>query len=105
MTTTGWVDPGGSAGDRTRLWHQAQIAAGARVGADCTLGKGAYVGTGAVIGDQVKIGNYACVFGAVIASEAMICPGAMLLEDPSPRATTLSRSEEHTSELQSRQYL
>jgi acetyltransferase-like isoleucine patch superfamily enzyme len=88
MNTSGWTDPGGSAGDRTRLWHQAQIASGARVGADCTLGKGAYVGTGAVIGDRVKIGNYACVFGAVIADEVMICPGALLLEDPAPRATT-----------------
>jgi acetyltransferase-like isoleucine patch superfamily enzyme len=88
MTTTGWIDPGGSAGPGTRLWHQAQVAAGATVGADCTLGKGAYVGTGALIGDRVKIGNYACVFGATIADEAMICPGAMLLEDPAPRAAT-----------------
>ena len=86
MSTTGWTDPGGSAGPRTRLWHQAQVAAGATVGADCTLGKGAYVGAGAVIGDRVKIGNYACVFGASVADEAMICPGAMLLEDPAPRA-------------------
>ena len=86
MSTTGWTDPGGSAGPGTRLWHQAQVAAGATVGADCTLGKGAYVGAGAVIGDRVKIGNYACVFGASVADEAMICPGAMLLEDPAPRA-------------------
>lgn len=41
-----------------------------------------------MIGDRVKIGSYACVFGAVVADEAMICPGALLLEDSAPRATT-----------------
>jgi acetyltransferase-like isoleucine patch superfamily enzyme len=86
MTGTGWIDPGGSAGPGTRLWHQAQVAASATVGADCTLGKGAYIGAGTVIGDRVKIGNNASVFGATVADEAMICPGALLLEDPAPRA-------------------
>jgi len=92
MTRTGWTDPGGSTGPGTRLWHQAQVAAGATVGADCTIGKGAYVGAGAVIGDRVKIGNYASVFGATVEDEAMICPGAMLLEDPAPRATNPDRT-------------
>ncbi|MGI5201607.1 acyltransferase [Spirillospora sp. CA-108201] len=85
---SGWVDEGGTAGEATRLWHQAQIAAGAQVGADCTLGKGAYIGTGSILGDRVKVGNYACVFGAHVADEAMLCPGVLLLEDAAPRATT-----------------
>ncbi len=84
----GWVDPGGAAGPGTQLWHQAQIAAGARVGAGCTLGKGAYIGSGSRIGDRVKIGNHASVFGARVEEEAMICPGALLLEDPAPRSVT-----------------
>jgi acetyltransferase-like isoleucine patch superfamily enzyme len=74
------------------------VAAGASVGADCTLGKGAYVGTGAVIGDRVKVGNYACVFGASVADEAMICPGAMILEDPAPRATNPDGSRKGSSD-------
>jgi hypothetical protein len=41
-----------------------------------------------VIGDRVKIGNNASVFGATISDEAMICPGAMLLQDPATRAAT-----------------
>lgn len=86
----GWLDEGATAGDGTRLWHSAQIAAGATAGAGCTLGKNAFIGTGSVIGDRVKIGNNAGVFGAVIADEVMICPGALLLEDPAPRATTPS---------------
>ena len=27
-------------GAGTRIWHQAQVMAGASIGADCTLGKG-----------------------------------------------------------------
>ncbi|MER5358557.1 phosphopantetheine-binding protein [Streptomyces sp. NPDC002785] len=84
----GWIDDGARAGEGTRLWHQAQIADGAVVGASCTLGKGSFVGSGSTIGDHVKIGNYAGVFGASVADEAMICPGVLLLEDPAPRATT-----------------
>lgn len=84
----GWIDPGGSAGEDTRLWHQAQVASGAHLGAGCVLGKGVYLGTGSRVGDRVKIGNYASIFGAAIADEAMICPGALLLEDRAPRATT-----------------
>jgi acetyltransferase-like isoleucine patch superfamily enzyme/acyl carrier protein len=87
---SGWLDEGAAAGDGTRLWHGAQIAAGARVGAGCTLGKNSFIGAGSIVGDRVKIGNNASVFGAVIADEAMICPGALLLEDPAPRATTPS---------------
>jgi acetyltransferase-like isoleucine patch superfamily enzyme/acyl carrier protein len=85
---SGWLDEGAVAGEGTRLWHQAQIAAGAVVGADSTLGKGCFVGAGSRIGDRVKIGNNASVFGATVNDEAMICPGVLLLEDPAPRATT-----------------
>jgi UDP-2-acetamido-3-amino-2,3-dideoxy-glucuronate N-acetyltransferase len=89
MTTPhGWVDPGGIVASNTRVWHHAQVAATARVGHDCVLGKGSYVGGGSTIGDRVKIGNYANVFGATIADEAMICPAALLLEDRTPRAAT-----------------
>ncbi|MFB9833955.1 DapH/DapD/GlmU-related protein [Actinoallomurus acaciae] len=84
----GWIDEGGIVGEATRLWHQAQVAAGAQVGADCTVGKGAYIGTGSTLGDRVKVGNYASVFGARVADEVMLCPGVLLLEDAAPRATT-----------------
>lgn len=95
----GWVEDGAHAGPGTRLWHQAQLAAGATIGRDCTLGKGAYVGTGSSIGDLVKIGNYACIFGARIADRVMICPGALLLEDPAPRATTPDGRRKQSSDF------
>lgn len=84
----GWIDEGGTVGDGTRLWHQAQVAAGAQVAADCTVGKGAYIGTGSTLGNRVKVGNYTSVFGARVADEVMLCPGVLLLEDAAPRATT-----------------
>lgn len=95
----GWIEAGAHAGTGTRLWHQAQIATGSTVGRDCTLGKGAYVGTGSSIGDLVKIGNYACVFGARIADQVMICPGALLLEDPVPRATIADGRRKESSDF------
>ncbi|WP_025619902.1 phosphopantetheine-binding protein [Salinispora cortesiana] len=96
-TELGVVDDGAVVGAGSRLWHAAQVAAGACIGADCTLGKGVYVGTGSQIGNRVKIGNYACVFGANIADDAMINPHAALLEDPAPRATTPDgRRKQHT---------
>ncbi|MGH3815717.1 MAG: phosphopantetheine-binding protein [Pseudonocardiaceae bacterium] len=95
----GWVDDGARAGTGSRLWHQAQIAAGATVGRDCILGKGAFVGAGSSIGDLVKIGNYAGVFGAQIADQVMICPGALLLEDPAPRATTADGRRKESGEF------
>ncbi|MGH4001318.1 MAG: phosphopantetheine-binding protein, partial [Pseudonocardiaceae bacterium] len=95
----GWVEDGARVGAGSRLWHQAQIAAGATVGRNCTLGKGAFVGAGSSIGDLVKIGNYACVFGARIADEVMICPGALLLEDPAPRATTADGRRKESGEF------
>lgn len=85
---TGWIDRGGQVGTGTRIWHQAQVAAGAQVGDDCVLGKGVYLGTGTRVGNRVKIGNYSNIFGAVIADEAMICPAVIIVEDRAPRATT-----------------
>ncbi|MGI8313359.1 DapH/DapD/GlmU-related protein [Saccharopolyspora hattusasensis] len=84
----GWIDSGGRVGTGTRIWHQAQVAAGAVVGEDCVLGKGVYLGRGTQIGNRVKIGNYSNLFGAVIADEAMICPSVIMVEDRAPRATT-----------------
>ncbi len=74
-------------GEGTKVWHQAQVDATAKVGADCVLGKGVYLGAGTIVGDRVKIQNGCGVFGAHIQDEAMLAPGVYLLEDPAPRAT------------------
>jgi UDP-2-acetamido-3-amino-2,3-dideoxy-glucuronate N-acetyltransferase len=85
---TAEVGPAALLGGRTRVWHQAQVADGARIGEDCTIGKGVYIGAGSVLGDRVKVQNGCGVFGGRLEDETMLAPGVYLLEDPAPRAAT-----------------
>ncbi len=71
----------------TKVWHQAQVREGARVGRECILGKGSYVDKGVTVGDFCKIQNGAFVFhGFNLEDGVFIGPGAMLLNDLHPRA-------------------
>jgi acetyltransferase-like isoleucine patch superfamily enzyme/acyl carrier protein len=91
---TGFIHPtaelgqGACIGPGSKVWHYVQLAAGVRVGAHCTLGKGVYLGAGTRVGDRVKIQNAVNVFGATVHDEVMLCPGVLLVEDPTPRAVT-----------------
>lgn len=74
-------------GDRTRVWHLAQVREDARLGADCTIGRGAYIGPGVVLGDACKVQNYALVYEpARLAHGVFIGPAAVLTNDVFPRA-------------------
>ena len=46
-------------GEGTRIWHEAQVREGARIGGDCVIGKGVYIDKGVVVGDRCKIQNRA----------------------------------------------
>lgn len=84
---TATIEDGAVLGDGTKVWHQAQVRANARVGADCVLGKGAFVDVGVRIGDRCKLQNYANVFhGSVVEDEVFIGPLAVLTNDRFPRA-------------------
>ena len=86
---TAELSPKASIGNGTRIWHQAQVREGARIGADCILGKGVYVDFAVVIGNMVKIQNYASVFhGAMIEDGVFVGPYACLTNDKRPRAIT-----------------
>jgi UDP-2-acetamido-3-amino-2,3-dideoxy-glucuronate N-acetyltransferase len=58
------------------------------IGTEVTLGKGVYLGAGTQVGNRVKIQNGCGVFGATIHDEVMLCPGAFLVEDRTPRAVS-----------------
>jgi acetyltransferase-like isoleucine patch superfamily enzyme len=74
-------------GARTRVWHLAQVRAGARVGADCNIGRGAYIGPGVVLGDACKVQNYALVYEpAVVGDGVFIGPAVVFTNDEFPRA-------------------
>ena len=83
------ADVAGSAivGHDSRVWHFAQIRAGAKLGSECVVGRGAYIGPDVVIGDRVKIQNYALVYGPCeLESGVFVGPAAVLTNDLYPRA-------------------
>lgn len=81
------VDDRAVIGQRTRVWHLAQIREGARLGADCTIGRGAYIGPGVALGDACKVQNYALVYEpAVVGDGVFIGPAVVFTNDEFPRA-------------------
>jgi UDP-2-acetamido-3-amino-2,3-dideoxy-glucuronate N-acetyltransferase len=74
-------------GKGTRIWHQAQVREGAKLGGNCNIGKGVYIDFDVEIGNNCKIQNYASVYhGAIVGDEVFIGPGAVLTNDKNPRA-------------------
>ncbi len=81
------VDETARLGDRTRVWHLAQVRGGAVLGADCNIGRGAYIGPDVVLGNACKIQNYALVYEpARLGDGVFIGPAAVLTNDEFPRA-------------------
>jgi UDP-2-acetamido-3-amino-2,3-dideoxy-glucuronate N-acetyltransferase len=86
---TAEVSPAAVVGAGSRIWNEAQIREGARVGRDCILAKGVYIDSGVVVGDRVKLENRVSVFqGARLADGVFIGPHSCLLNDKLPRAIT-----------------
>jgi acetyltransferase-like isoleucine patch superfamily enzyme len=76
-------------GDKTRIWHQAQIRERVRIGEACIIGKGSYIDFDVVIGNRCKLQNGVYVYhGAIIEDGVFLGPGVMLLNDKNPRAIT-----------------
>lgn len=84
---TAEASPRATIGQDTRIWHQAQVREGVRIGDQCIIGKGVYIDFNVVIGDRVKIQNYASVYhGATIEDGVFIGPYVCLTNDKRPRA-------------------
>ena len=82
-----FVDERAELGPGTKVWHLAQVRAGARIGADCILGKGVYVDEGVQIGSRVKIQNGASIYaGATVEDGVFIGPHVCFTNDRYPRA-------------------
>lgn len=81
------VSPKAVLGDGVRIWHEAQVREGARLGANCIVGKGAYVDFGVQIGDNVKLQNRASVYhGVTLEDGVFVGPNACFTNDRAPRA-------------------
>lgn len=83
------VSPDATIGDRTLVWHLAQVREDAVVGDDCVIGRGAYVGPGVRMGDRCKLQNYALVYEpAVLEDGVFVGPAVVFTNDYYPRAVT-----------------
>jgi acetyltransferase-like isoleucine patch superfamily enzyme len=84
---TAEVSPRAKIGEGTRIWHQAQVREGARLGRNCIVGKGVYIDFDVRIGDNVKIQNGCFVYhGATLEDGVLLGPGVILTNDKFPRA-------------------
>jgi len=81
------VDGTAKVGERSKVWHLAQLRENAVVGRDCIVGRGAYIGPGVVLGDRCKVQNHALVYEpAVVEDGAFVGPAVVLTNDYLPRA-------------------
>lgn len=87
------LDDDVSLGTGTRVWHLAQVRAGARLGRDCNIGRGAYIGPGVVLGDACKVQNYALIYEpAVVGDGVFVGPAVVFTNDEFPRAVNPDQS-------------
>ena len=74
-------------GPGTRIWANAHVMAGARVGRDCNLGEGVFVESGVTIGDEVTIKNGVALYaGVTIENEVFVGPHCVFTNDLRPRS-------------------
>ncbi len=74
-------------GEKTQIWHQAQIREGTKIGTNCIIAKGVYIDRESVIGNNVKIQNYASLYHNVIIEDGVfIGPYVCITNDRLPRA-------------------
>lgn len=76
-------------GEGTKIWHQAQVREGARVGSECIVGKNVYIDFDVYVGSRVKMQNNCSLYhGANVDDWVFLGPGVVLANDMVPRAVT-----------------
>jgi acetyltransferase-like isoleucine patch superfamily enzyme len=74
-------------GAGTRIWHQAQVMPGARLGERCNIGKGVFIASGVTIGNNVKVQNYVSIYtGVRVEDDVLLGPHMTFTNDLYPRA-------------------
>lgn len=82
------VEDGAEIGVGSRVWHQAQVRTGAKIGARCIVGKGVFIDFDVQVGDDCKFQNYACIYhGVELGRGIFVGPHAVFTNDVYPRAT------------------
>ena len=81
------IDKESEIGQGTKIWHQAQIMPGVKIGEECNLGKSVYIDSGVKIGSRVKIQNGVSVYkGVTIESDCFLGPHMVFTNDLFPRS-------------------
>jgi len=83
-------------GAGTKIWINAQIRSGARIGKNCNISKDTYIDSQVTIGDNSKVQNGVSIYNGVqIGDEVFIGPNVTFTNDKIPRAfnTTWSITE------------
>jgi len=93
------VDDRAVIGDRSSVWHLAQVREGARLGRNCVIGRGAYIGSGVQVGDNCKVQNYALIYEpARLGNGVFIGPAVVLTNDTYPRAVNPDGSRKSSAD-------
>lgn len=74
-------------GDGTKIWINAQVRTGARIGDNCIISKDTFIDEHVVIGNRVKIQNGVSVYhGVEIEDDVFVGPNVAFTNDYVPRA-------------------
>jgi UDP-2-acetamido-3-amino-2,3-dideoxy-glucuronate N-acetyltransferase len=74
-------------GEGTKVWANAHICKGAKIGKYCTIGEGVYIGPNVIIGDCCKIQNNCLIYeGVTIGNHVFVGPNVITTNDIRPRA-------------------
>lgn len=76
-----------SIGQGTKIWINAQVRSGAKIGKDCVISKDTFIDSQVIIGDNCKIQNGVSIYNGVkIDNEVFIGPNVTFTNDKIPRA-------------------
>jgi acetyltransferase-like isoleucine patch superfamily enzyme len=74
-------------GEGTKIWANAHVCKGAKIGKSCVIGEGVYIGPDVVIGDRCKIQNLCLIYkGVHMGNDVFLGPNVITTNDIRPRA-------------------
>lgn len=74
-------------GENTKIWHNAQIREGSKIGSNCIIGKNVFIDYETIIGNNCKIQNNCSIYHlTVIEDGVFIGPHVVITNDKNPRA-------------------
>ncbi|MHA1304439.1 MAG: acyltransferase [Candidatus Heimdallarchaeaceae archaeon] len=74
-------------GEGTKIWHQAQVRKGAKLGKNCVIGKASFIDFEVRLGNNVKVQNLVSIYhGVTVEDDVFIGPHVCFTNDMFPRS-------------------